>query len=133
MRNLRAILEAVVEWGQREQNVVLLVEYVRVALGRQICFRCADRDRVIAAYMLERSVEDLLRSATRARPRGTYMTLTEEATQPVIDEIARVPGGSGTGRKSLFMPQSPPSFNPFPPNIKKGAELSSYPTCRNLI
>jgi type III secretion protein V len=90
VRNMRAILEAVVEWGQREQNVVLLVEYVRVALGRQICFRCADRDRVIAAYMLERSVEDMLRSAQRQTAAGTYMNLTEEATQPLINEIARV-------------------------------------------
>jgi type III secretion protein V len=89
VRNMRAILEAVVEWGQREQNVVLLVEYVRVALGRQICFRCADRDRVIAAYMLERSVEDMLRSAQRQTAAGTYMNLTEEATQPLITEIAR--------------------------------------------
>jgi len=89
VRNMRAILEAVVEWGQREQNVVLLVEYVRVALGRQICFRCADRDRVIAAYMLERSVEDTLRSAQRQTAAGTYMNLTEEATQPLINEIAR--------------------------------------------
>jgi type III secretion protein V len=69
--------------------VVLLVEYVRVALGRQICFRCADRDRVIAAYMLERSVEDMLRSAQRQTAAGTYMNLTEEATQPLINEIAR--------------------------------------------
>ncbi|WOH65189.1 type III secretion system export apparatus subunit SctV [Bradyrhizobium sp. BWA-3-5] len=89
VRNMRAILEAVVEWGQREQNVVLLVEYVRVALGRQICFRCADRDRVIAAYMLERSVEDMLRSAQRQTAAGTYMNLTEEAVQPLIAEIAR--------------------------------------------
>jgi type III secretion protein V len=89
VRNMRAILEAVVEWGQREQNVVLLVEYVRVALGRQICFRCADRDRVIAAYMLERSVEDLLRSGQRQTAAGTYMNLTEEATQPLLKEIAR--------------------------------------------
>ncbi|WKA30048.1 type III secretion system export apparatus subunit SctV [Bradyrhizobium roseum] len=89
VRNMRAILEAVVEWGQREQNVVLLVEYVRVALGRQICFRCADRDRVIAAYMLERSVEDMLRSAQRQTAAGTYMNLTEEAVQPLVSEIAR--------------------------------------------
>ena len=89
VRNMRAILEAVVEWGQREQNVVLLVEYVRVALGRQICFRCADRDRVIAAYMLERSVEDMLRSAQRQTAAGTYMNLTEEAIQPLVGEIAR--------------------------------------------
>ena len=89
VRNMRAILEAVIEWGQREQNVVLLVEYVRVALGRQICFRAADRDRVIAAYMLERSVEDMLRSAQRQTAAGTYMNLTDEATQPMISEIAR--------------------------------------------
>jgi len=89
VRNMRAILEAVIEWGQREQNVVLLVEYVRVALGRQICFRAADRDRLIAAYMLERSVEDMLRSAQRQTAAGTYMNLTDEATQPMISEIAR--------------------------------------------
>ena len=89
VRNMRAILEAVIEWGQREQNVVLLVEYVRVALGRQICFRAADRDRLIAAYMLERSVEDMLRSAQRQTAAGTYMNLTDEATQPMINEIAR--------------------------------------------
>ena len=89
VRNMRAILEAVIEWGQREQNVVLLVEYVRVALGRQICFRAADRDRVIAAYMLERSVEDMLRSAQRQTAAGTYMNLTDEATQPMITEIGR--------------------------------------------
>jgi type III secretion protein V len=54
INNLRLILEAVVEWGPREQDTVLLVEYVRIALRRQICFRCADRNRVIVAYMLER-------------------------------------------------------------------------------
>ena len=100
VRNMRAILEAVVEWGQREQNVVLLVEYVRVALGRQICFRCADRDRVIAAYMLERSVEEMLRSAQRQTAAGTYMNLTEEAVQPLIDEIARALAEAAPGTQS---------------------------------
>ncbi len=103
VRNMRAILEAVVEWGQREQNVVLLVEYVRVALGRQICFRCADRDRVIAAYMLERSVEDMLRSAQRQTSAGTYMNLTEEAVQPLIDEIARALAEAAPGTNPVVL------------------------------
>ena len=103
VRNMRAILEAVVEWGQREQNVVLLVEYVRVALGRQICFRCADRDRVIAAYMLERSVEDMLRSAQRQTAAGTYMNLTEEAVQPLIDEIARALAEAAPGTNPVVL------------------------------
>jgi type III secretion protein V len=103
VRNMRAILEAVVEWGQREQNVVLLVEYVRVALGRQICFRCADRDRVIAAYMLERSVEDMLRSAQRQTAAGTYMNLSEEAVQPLIDEIARALAEAAPGTNPVVL------------------------------
>jgi len=103
VRNMRAILEAVVEWGQREQNVVLLVEYVRVALGRQICFRCADRDRVIAAYMLERSVEDMLRSAQRQTSAGTYMNLTEEAVQPLINEIARALAEAAPGTNPVVL------------------------------
>jgi type III secretion protein V len=103
VRNMRAILEAVVEWGQREQNVVLLVEYVRVALGRQICFRCADRDRIIAAYMLERSVEDMLRSAQRQTSAGTYMNLTEEAVQPLINEIARALAEAAPGTNPVVL------------------------------
>ena len=103
VRNMRAILEAVIEWGQREQNVVLLVEYVRVALGRQICFRCADRDRVIAAYMLERSVEDMLRSAQRQTSAGTYMNLSEEAVQPLIDEIARALAEAAPGTNPVVL------------------------------
>ena len=103
VRNMRAILEAVIEWGQREQNVVLLVEYVRVALGRQICFRAADRDRVIAAYMLERSVEDMLRAAQRQTAAGTYMNLTDEATQPIINEIARALAEAAPGANPVVL------------------------------
>ncbi|MEL6477473.1 MAG: type III secretion system export apparatus subunit SctV, partial [Pseudomonadota bacterium] len=41
IRNLRIVLEALVEWGQKEKDPVLLAEYVRGALGRQICNRYA--------------------------------------------------------------------------------------------
>ncbi len=87
--NLRLILEAVVEWGPREQDVVLLVEYVRIALRRQICFRCADRYRVIAAYMLERSVEDTLRSSVRSTAVGAFLSISDAAARPIIERIRR--------------------------------------------
>src|SRR5690606_31931581 len=34
VRNLRAVLEALIEWGQKEKDSVLLTEYVRVSLKR---------------------------------------------------------------------------------------------------
>jgi type III secretion protein V len=90
VRNLRAILEAIVEWGQREPDVVLLVEYVRMALGRHICFRYADGNRVIAAYMLERSVEETLRAGAHRTTAGTFMSIPSETVRPVIDQLAHV-------------------------------------------
>jgi type III secretion protein V len=90
IRNLRLILEALVEWAPREQDVVLLGEYVRMALGRQICFRVADRNRLIAAYVLERSVEDMLRSAVRPTTAGTFLNISEDAARPVIDQFRRL-------------------------------------------
>ena len=90
IRNMRVILEALVEWGPREQDVVLLGEYVRMALGRQISFRVADRNRMIAAYVLERSVEDMLRAAVRPTTAGTYLNISEDAARPVIDQFRRL-------------------------------------------
>jgi type III secretion protein V len=90
IRNLRLILEALVEWGPREKDVVLLGEYVRMALGRQICFRVADRNRVIAAYVLERSVEDVLRAAVRPTAVGTFLNISEDAARPIIEQLHRL-------------------------------------------
>jgi type III secretion protein V len=87
IRNLRLILEALIEWGPREQDVVLLVEYVRVALRRQICARWADRNRVIAAYVLARSVEDIVRSAVHSTTAGPFLSVSEEALRPAIESI----------------------------------------------
>jgi type III secretion protein V len=85
--NLRLILEALVEWGPREQDTILLVEHVRVALRRQICFRCADHNRVIVAYMLERSVEETLRSAVRSTAAGAFLNIPDAAARPIVERI----------------------------------------------
>jgi type III secretion protein V len=87
VNNLRLILEAVVEWGPREQDTILLVEYVRIALRRQVCYRCADRNRVIVAYMLERGVEEVLRSSVRPTAVGAFLSIADTAARPIIDRI----------------------------------------------
>jgi type III secretion protein V len=103
IRNHRLILEALIDWGKREQDVVLLVEYVRVALRRQICFRCADRNRVIAAYLLARSVEDLVRSAVRPTAVGPFVSVSEEVMRPVIEEIRRIIAAAAPGARAVVL------------------------------
>jgi type III secretion protein V len=87
IRNLRPVLEAVVEWGQREEDTVLLVEYVRTGLARQICHRCSDVNRVIAAFVLERSLEEQLRSAIRPTGAGAFLTISEDVARPVVERL----------------------------------------------
>ncbi len=89
IRNLRLILEAIVEYGPKEKDVLQLGEYVRMALGRQICFRAADRNRVIAAYVLERSVEEALRSGIRPTTVGTFLSIPEAVARPIINQFRR--------------------------------------------
>jgi type III secretion protein V len=97
IRNMRLILEALVEWGPREKDVVLLGEYIRMALGRQICFRVADRNRVIAAYVLERAVEDVLRAGVRPTAVGTFLNISEEASRPIVEQIVQLLGMAKPG------------------------------------
>jgi type III secretion protein V len=87
--NMRLILEALVEWGPREQDAMLLIEYVRIGLRRQICFRHADRNRVIVAYMLERTAEETLRNSVRSTAVGAFLSIADSAARPIVDRIKR--------------------------------------------
>jgi type III secretion protein V len=103
IRNLRLILEALIDWGKREQDVVLLVEYVRVALQRQVCFRYADRNRVIPAYLLARSLEEVVRSAIRPTAVGPFVSVSEEAIRPAIEELRRIVDASMPNSRAVVL------------------------------
>lgn len=87
IRNVRLILEALVEYAPREQDVILLGEYVRMSLARQISFRFADQNRIIAAYVLDRDIEDTLRAAIRPTAAGTFISIPEAMARPIVDQF----------------------------------------------
>jgi type III secretion protein V len=86
LRNLRGILEAVVENGA-QQDVALLAEAVRAALKRQICHGHADANRIIAAYMLDADAEAAIRGALRQTPAGLILALPEGTITALIERI----------------------------------------------
>ncbi|WP_163266845.1 type III secretion system export apparatus subunit SctV [Chelativorans alearense] len=87
IRNLRIILEALIEWGQREKDAVLLTEYVRTALKRQITFRAVNRDNIIAAYVLQPSAEEALRAAVQTTPAGAFLNPSDRDAQFIAEQI----------------------------------------------
>ncbi|KRW65213.1 type III secretion protein [Pseudomonas sp. TTU2014-096BSC] len=85
LRNLRGVLEALVEWGGRDLEIHVLSEHVRAALSRQICHRHADGNRVIAAFTLTRPLEEAIRQALRRGDRA--QALPEALSRGVLSQL----------------------------------------------
>ncbi|MGL4722296.1 MAG: type III secretion system export apparatus subunit SctV [Desulfovibrionaceae bacterium] len=87
IRNLRSILEALIEWGQKEKDPVLLTEYIRSSLRRQISYQYSGGMNVLSAYMLNPSLEETIRAAVRQTGAGSYLALAPETSQEFIDKV----------------------------------------------
>ncbi|WP_413662015.1 type III secretion system export apparatus subunit SctV [Microbulbifer sp. CNSA002] len=88
IRNLRVILEALVEWGQKEKDVVQLTEYVRSSLKRQICFKYSGGNSTLPCYLLDQELEDSVRSAIRQTSAGYYLALDPSVTKRFTEKLA---------------------------------------------
>lgn len=87
IRNLRTILEALVEWGQKEKDTVILAEYVRGSLNRHISYKYSNGQNMLPAYLLEQDVEEVIRSGIRQTSAGAYLALDPKATKSFISSV----------------------------------------------
>jgi type III secretion protein V len=92
IRNLRAILEALVEWGQKEKDSVLLTEYVRGALKRHISFKYSAGRNMLPAYLLAPRVEETIRAAIRQTSAGSYLALDPAVGKKLVENIKKAVG-----------------------------------------
>lgn len=95
IRNMRAILTALCDWGQKEKDTVLLTEHVRGALKRQICYRFAAGMNTLPAYLLTPEVEDTIRAAVRQTSAGSYLALDPRVTRQILDRLRAAVGDGG--------------------------------------
>lgn len=92
IRNLRVILEAMVEWGQKEKDVVQLTEYIRSSLKRYICYKYASGQNMLPAYLLDQNLEDTIRSGIRQTSAGSYLALDPSVTQQFVSDVKQTIG-----------------------------------------
>ncbi|MCL1916663.1 MAG: type III secretion system export apparatus subunit SctV [Desulfovibrionaceae bacterium] len=78
IRNLSAILEALVDWAGREKDIVLLTEQVRGALKRQISYMYSGGLNILPVVLLQPDVEDAMRKGIRQTAAGAYLALAPE-------------------------------------------------------
>ena len=89
IRDLRMILEGIVEWGQKEKDVALLIESVRGHLKRQISYRYRSSDNVLAAYIFDPKTEETIRNSIRQTPSGSFLSLEPAASSQLMEIIRR--------------------------------------------
>ncbi|GGB05774.1 EscV/YscV/HrcV family type III secretion system export apparatus protein [Brucella endophytica] len=101
--NLRVILEALVEWGGRETDTLLLTERVRIALSRQICHRHAQLNRVLVAYVLSRAAEETIRDAIKVTGVGKMLALPEDASRAMLSQLRQELADSDEGQRAVLL------------------------------
>lgn len=92
IRNLRVIMEALVEWGQKEKDSVLLVEYVRSSLRRYVSYKYSAGRNVLPAYLLAPEVEETIRNGIRQTSAGSYLALDPNTTQKFVKKVKSTVG-----------------------------------------
>lgn len=98
--SLRRILEALVEWGNKEKDPILLSEYVRASLSRQITSKHTGACGALSAILLTPEVEDLIRESTRKTAVGSYLVLPPDKAEVVLGSVKQQLA-SGRGFKRL--------------------------------
>jgi type III secretion protein V len=97
VRNLRDAFEAITDVGGREKDVVLLTEYVRVALKREIADRYADAERTLHVLLIHPELEDKLRQSVRVAGGASQLAISPELAARLGAEVrahlARQPAG----------------------------------------
>lgn len=92
IRDLRSILEAIIEWTPKEKDTVMLTEYVRSALKRQISYMYSKGQNMLPAILLDPSVEETIRKAIRQTSAGAFLALDPETSQRFLTAVGQAAG-----------------------------------------
>ena len=104
VRNLRAVLESLIDWGQKEKDSVLLTEYVRSTLKRYISHKYSGKQGVLLAYVLSQPLEEKVRTSVRQTSAGSYLALEPEASRHLLASIKRTVGEMpGRGQRPVLL------------------------------
>ncbi len=92
IRDLRGILEALIEWSAKEKDIIMLTEYVRGALKRQICYMHSRGQNMLPAILLDPPVEETIRKSVRQTSVGAFLSLDPDTSKRFLDAVTDAAG-----------------------------------------
>jgi type III secretion protein V len=88
IRDLRTILENLAPLAVTEKDPMQLAEAARGFLRRAITFRLTGGARELTVYIVDSSLEEIVRSAITRTPQGAFLTLPPSAARDVQKAVA---------------------------------------------
>ena len=92
IRDLRTILQAWIEWAPKEKDAVMLTEYVRGALKRQISYMYSKGQNMLPVILMEPTVEETVRKAIRQTSAGAFLSLDPQTSQRILNAVGDAAG-----------------------------------------
>jgi flagellar biosynthesis protein FlhA len=89
VRQLGVILETLGDWATRTKDPILLAEYVRHRLARQICTRYRDQQGRLHVIALDPAMEDRIRAGFDHNERGMFIRMSPQAVEATCQAIAK--------------------------------------------
>ncbi len=87
IRQLGLILETLGDYAPRSKDPVLLTEYVRHRLARQICTRYRDKENQLHIIAIDPAVEDRIRAGSEHTERGLFLRMSPQAVESTCERI----------------------------------------------
>lgn len=87
VRNVRQIYETLVEWGAKERDPVVLAEYVRMSLRRQICYQFS-QNGLLLSFLITPETEEIIRGAIRQNSHGSFLALDPPIAKQFLQKVA---------------------------------------------
>lgn len=102
IRNMRLILEALVQWAPKEKDPIMLVEHVRGVLSRYISNRFAANGQ-IRTLVMSHEMENLVRGGIRQTSGGTFINLPPPETESIVRSLEECISRNGANARDIIL------------------------------
>lgn len=102
IRNMRLILEALVQWASKEKDPIMLVEHVRGVLSRYISYRFAVNGR-IRTIVMSHHMESIIRDGIRQTSGGTFINLPAVESENIVKSLAACILKNGVNARDVIL------------------------------
>ena len=89
IRNMKAIVEALGEYGERDGDAVFLTEKARAALGAQLAYEVCGMDKHLPALLLDPMIEETIASSIVTNANGQILSIDPAIAHEFVVTIAR--------------------------------------------